>query len=309
MTGSPEVLFCGGNGSFSAAALRHLHAAGIGIGAVLRYGYEGAAHRADTPFAVTPRAPDALARGAAASGARQLYVHDLNDPDTVRRLQAFGCDVLLSVCFPRRLPGWLRRLPALACLNLHPSLLPAYRGPAPLFWQFRNGETALGVTLHGMVDELDAGPVLAQRRVALRDGLTHAEIAEVLAGAGIGLLAAALPDLQARSARYTAQDPRARSCHPAPRAVDFTLDLQWSARRAFNFMRATEHHGQPYPLPGREPRLLLERALGVSDSDAGSAGNRAPGALAIAFRRGTLYARAVDGDARDRRRVGCADRR
>jgi methionyl-tRNA formyltransferase len=177
-----------------------------------------------------------------------------------------------------------------ACLNIHPSLLPAYRGPAPVFWQFRNGERDLGVTLHALNDELDAGPVLAQRSEALSDGLHHGEIGRQLGRVGADLFEHALPRLTASRAVYTDQVASAAHYHPLPQAEDFVLDLHWSARRAFNFMCATDHYCRAYPVQVGGRTLLLERAVGFADTGDGQGVEYSGDVLAIPFRRGTLYA-------------------
>ena len=291
MSPTRGVLYFGGAGSLSTAALRELHAAGIGIDAVVCFGFGGAPEPVSTPFPVSlPPHRDAFVQVAEQLAIPQLHVSDLHVLESREQLQALRPDVLLSVCFPRRLPDWLQTLPAKACLNLHPSMLPAYRGPAPLFWQFRNGEPNLGVTVHRVSDELDAGPILAQRRVALCDGLRHAEITRKLARVGAQLFMAALPAIAAGAASYSAQDERAQSYQPAPQAADFALDPQWSARHAFNFMRATEHYCHPYSFTDDGKTRLLARAAAFSDAREASRGLPDDGTIALAFRRGTLYA-------------------
>ena len=219
-----------------------------------------------------------------------LCTADLTGSATLARLSALQADIFLSVCFPRRLPAQLLQLAGTACLNIHPSLLPAYRGPAPIFWQFRGGEGDLGVTLHALSDELDAGPVLAQHSVALSDGLHHGEIGWRLGRVGADLFERAIPRLTTSRQNYTAQDTSAASYYPLPKAEDFVLDSQWSSRRAYNFMCATDHYCRPYPVQAGGLTLLLERAVGFTDTDDGEGSEHGRDVLAIPFRRGTLYA-------------------
>src|SRR3990172_1981282 len=80
-------------------------------------------------------------------------------------------DLICVSCFSRIIPRQLFALPMFGALNLHPSLLPAYRGPSPLFWQFRSGETRTGVTLHFMNERADAGNILLQSEVNFADGI------------------------------------------------------------------------------------------------------------------------------------------
>src|SRR6185312_10369836 len=100
-------------------------------------------------------------------------------------------------CFSRRLPGTLLRLPRLGCLNVHPSLLPAHRGPDPLFWIFHDGDETGGVTIHLMDEGFDTGPIVLQENVALSDDTTEAVLDLVCARRGGELLAEALFELAA----------------------------------------------------------------------------------------------------------------
>jgi methionyl-tRNA formyltransferase len=145
------------------------------------------------------------------------------------------------------------------CLNLHPSRLPRYRGPAPLFWQLRARERESGITLHRVSPDVDAGSIVGQARVEMAGGLDGAALEERFAAAGVGLF---LERLAAPSAVGHPQVEAQANWQPPPLAEDFRIDPGWSARHAFEFMRGTAYWGQPYPvtLDGRE--FLLREALG-----------------------------------------------
>lgn len=80
----------------------------------------------------------------------------------VNMLSGYKPDVLLVFGFNWRLPREVLDLPRLGVLNVHPSVLPRYRGPSPVLWAIRNGDPHLGITVHRMTEHIDAGPVLAQ---------------------------------------------------------------------------------------------------------------------------------------------------
>jgi methionyl-tRNA formyltransferase len=82
-------------------------------------------------------------------------------------LAAFEPDLVLCLGFPWRLTREALAVPRLGCVNSHPSLLPRYRGPSPVAWAVRNGETEVGVTYHRMDDDFDTGGVLAQGTIPL----------------------------------------------------------------------------------------------------------------------------------------------
>ena len=85
-------------------------------------------------------------------------------------------DLLLSAAHPYFIDAALRAIPRLGAVGLHPSLLPRYRGSYPLWWALRDGEPEAGLTLFHLVDEIDAGPILGQRRVPIAPGDTFASL-------------------------------------------------------------------------------------------------------------------------------------
>jgi methionyl-tRNA formyltransferase len=175
-----------------------------------------------------------------------LAVGDFGHGAALDALAAFAPDVAVVACFTRRIPPAALAVPRLGFLNLHPSLLPAYRGPQPLFWQLRDGAMT-GATVHYMDDGLDTGDIAAQMSVPLPDGISGPEAERTLALAGLGLLRGVLDELARGVATRWPQGPGG-STQRAPTGADFALSTLWSARRAFNFMRGTADWGQPYPV-------------------------------------------------------------
>lgn len=176
------------------------------------------------------------------------------------QIAALKPDVAVVACWDRRIPQSVLDVPPRGFWNIHPSLLPAYRGPAPLFWQLRHGLREIGVTLHRMDAHLDTGPIIDQAFVTLPDGVSGPAADTLLATAGGELLIAALQ--AARKYGIPARPQRGEpSSAPLPTADDFQLDRTWSAQRAFNFMRGTAHWQQPYPLIINDERFLLRAAL------------------------------------------------
>ncbi|MCG8353859.1 MAG: hypothetical protein MI924_39345, partial [Chloroflexales bacterium] len=112
----------------------------------------------------------------------------LGDPATLATWAALQPDVVCVTCFPRRIPVELLRIPRFGFLNLHPSLLPAYRGPVPLFWMLRNGEQVSGVTLHCIDQSFDTGDIVGQVAFTLPDGSSGAELDRCWATCGAELM-------------------------------------------------------------------------------------------------------------------------
>ncbi|MCB9433250.1 MAG: hypothetical protein H6668_14840 [Ardenticatenaceae bacterium] len=133
------------------------------------------------------------------------------DPAVVPLLAQLAPDVGFAACFSRRIPNELLALPRHGFFNLHPSLLPAYRGPEPLFWLLRDGAQP-GVTVHLMTEELDKGDVVAQTAVSLPDGSSSDEAEWHCASVGADLLLQTLAHLQ----NGTLPPPAAGRRHPFP---------------------------------------------------------------------------------------------
>ena len=195
--------------------------------------------------------------------ARNLPVFELrraDAPETLASLAALRPDVACVACFPLRLPPALFALPPHGTLNVHPSLLPAHRGPAPLFWAFRAGEGSTGVTIHQIDAEMDTGPIVRQARFALPDGMSGAAAEAGTADLGAELLLGALRDLMVGSLSPHPQPPGG-SYESWPGEDDWRIGAEWSARRAFKFMRGTAEWGEPYRLRAGGTELLLAQAL------------------------------------------------
>ena len=119
-------------------------------------------------------------------------------------LRSYEPEVLLCTAFPWRLPAEALAVPRIASINGHPSLLPKYRGPTPMGWAVRNGETEIGMTYHVMDETFDTGGILAQKAVPLDDDETLDSLWPKLGAASAELL----PVVFERLARGEKGDPQ-----------------------------------------------------------------------------------------------------
>ena len=170
---------------------------------------------------------------------------DIGRQELTDWLIEMSVDVVCVACWNRVIPASVLDIPPHGFLNVHPSLLPAYRGPYPLFWQYRAGEKTTGVSVHWMDAGLDTGDIARQREIQFEDGIRGAEAEALCAFSGGELLADVLVKLQNDELRRTPQPARG-SYFPVPSKEDFALDADWHPRRAFNFMRANAEWGIPF---------------------------------------------------------------
>ena len=144
-------------------------------------------------------------------------------------------DVVVTACFPWRLPGTVLALPPLGCLNIHPSLLPRGRGPDPVFWTFRRGERVTGVTVHLMDAGLDTGPILVQERIEVPPGARAPDLERDLMARGGRLAATVLPAWARGEISPRPQDDTLATMAPLPEAADFEISTDWEAEAAYAF--------------------------------------------------------------------------
>jgi len=189
-------------------------------------------------------------------------VEKVKDPSFLERFAALAPGIAVVVAFGQIFPRALLELPRRGCLNLHASLLPRWRGAAPIQAAIRAGDAETGVATMVMEAGLDSGPVLLERRTPIGPDETAPELAERLAAIGAGLVVETLRALAADSISSRPQDPAGTTYAPkvtreAARA-DWTLPAVEIARavRAFQPWPAVE-----LPLAGETVKLLRVRAI------------------------------------------------
>jgi methionyl-tRNA formyltransferase len=198
-----------------------------------------------------------------------------NRPEIIEAVRGLAPDLVLSVWYRRLLGPELLAVPRVAALNLHGSLLPAYRGRAPLNWVLVNGETRTGVTLHHMTAAADAGDVVAQRPIGIEPDDTAFTLYERMVKAGVELLLETYPAVLAGTAERVPQDGARATSVPRRRPEDGRIEWTWPASRIFNMIRAV---ADPYPgaFVGDGPARLRLWAASITEASWGGA---APGTL------------------------------
>ena len=96
-----------------------------------------------------------------------IEVENINSPDCIDRLQRMKPDLIISVFFDQILRKDVLGVSAEGCINVHPSLLPHYRGTDPIFWVLAKGEIETGVTIHKMDESIDAGDIIGQKKISI----------------------------------------------------------------------------------------------------------------------------------------------
>jgi methionyl-tRNA formyltransferase len=159
-------------------------------------------------------------------------------------LEAIAPDAIVVVAYGRIVPPWMLTLPRLGCINLHASLLPKYRGAAPIQWAVATGETVTGNTTMLLEEGLDTGPILLQQEIPIGPGQTAPELFEVLAKAGAPLVVKTLAGMDDKTITPKQQDHSKATLAPILTRDDGRMDFsKHTARELWNRWRGF----QPWP--------------------------------------------------------------
>jgi methionyl-tRNA formyltransferase len=185
-----------------------------------------------------------VAEAAATHGIPVHTPEDPNVPVFVEEVRRLRPDILFSFYYRRLLSQAILAVPPLGAINLHGSLLPKYRGRAPVNWVLVRGETTTGVTLHYMDASADHGDIIAQRVVPITIEDTALTLSRKLTAAGRALLAEMYPLIAAGRAPRLPQDHSAATKFERRTPADGLIDWSRSAWQIYNLIRAVT---RPFP--------------------------------------------------------------
>jgi methionyl-tRNA formyltransferase len=226
------------------------------------------AHGIDVPLVVTHEDNpgetiwfDSVAATAAEYGIATRIPPDPNTAELAQEIAALAPEFLFSFYYRRMLKTPLLALPARGALNMHGSLLPKYRGRAPVNWAVLHGERETGATLHYMTEKPDAGDLVARQAVPILPDDTAQEVFDKVTVAAEIALDGVLPALLAGTAPRTPQDPARGGYFGGRRPEEGVIDWRGDARTIHNLVRAV---APPYPgaftsIGGVPARLLRTR--------------------------------------------------
>src|SRR3989442_1743128 len=236
MTQSLDLVFCGTPG-FAVPILEKLVEAGFRVPLVIT--------QPDRPKGRGLELVSSPVKQAAEKLALPIY-----QPETIKqneelraKLEAVHPKAIIVVGYGRIIPPWMLQLPALGNINLHASLLPKYRGAAPIQWAIANGETVTGVTTMRIDEGLDTGDILLQKEITIAPEDTSETLAPKLAAVGADLMMETLRGLQAGSIRPQKQDNEHATPAPILKKEDGRIDFCGNAQEIYNRLRGF----QPWP--------------------------------------------------------------
>jgi methionyl-tRNA formyltransferase len=207
------------------------------------------------------------------------------------QLEAIRPDAIVAVAYGRIIPPWMLALPRLGCINLHGSLLPKYRGAAPIQWAVAMGDAFTGNTTMLLEEGLDTGPILMQQTHEIGSNTTSVDLFETLAVAGAPLVVETLAGLEAGTITPRPQNHEFATFAPLLDREDGRMDF---AARAAHELYNRWRGFQPWPgaftsINGK--KLIVHRMTLASEAPSGAA-NAQPGA--IYAHDGRLFAACAD---------------
>jgi methionyl-tRNA formyltransferase len=172
--------------------------------------------------------PSPVKQAALKAGLEVFQPLKLKEESTVESVSKFHPDVIVVVAYGHIIPKWMIDLPQFGCVNLHASLLPKYRGAAPIQWAIIRGESVTGVTTMKIDEGLDTGDILLKREVPIKDEDTTETLSERLSGVGADLMAETLPKLIRGEIQPQSQNHAQATIAPLLKKEDGEID--WKLR-------------------------------------------------------------------------------
>jgi methionyl-tRNA formyltransferase len=231
-----KLVFCG-TPAFAVPVLEAVIAAGHEVALVLCQPDRAAGRGME--ISVPPVKQGALAHGIEVVQPDKIK----NNLELRARLEAIQPDAILVVAYGRIIPQWMLELPRFGNINLHGSLLPKYRGAAPIQWAIANGELVTGVTTMILEAGLDTGPMLLAKSVPIGEEETAEDLFAALAAIGAPLMVETLGRLEAATITPVAQDHAQATLAPILTREDGLIDSARTAKQSYDRWRGF----QPWP--------------------------------------------------------------
>jgi methionyl-tRNA formyltransferase len=189
---------------------------------------------------------------------------DINTRQSIRKIEAVKPDLLLVIAYGQKIGPDLLQLPPHKAVNLHASMLPRYRGAAPINWALINGEIETGLTVMAMTEQIDAGDILGQRSTTIEPDETASDLAERLSKLGARLVTEVVREIALDEVATRKQNDTQVTQAPRLKKADGRIEWEKTAQEIYNRIRGTT----PWPgafthlaVAGKPPvRLVVERA-------------------------------------------------
>lgn len=203
--------------------------------------------------------------------------------DFAQQLRQLKPDLLITAAYGRILPKEVLEIPLLGCINVHASLLPKYRGAAPIQWAIINGEKTTGITTMYTDEGMDTGDMLLKREVDITEGMNCQELHDILSMMGAQVLKETLEKLKAGTLERQPQPHEEATYAPMIEKSIGLIDWKKSSREIYNLVRGIDPWPGAYTFYGSERMRVWNTVV-----ESGNAHGAAPGEIIEVSRDGIL---------------------
>jgi len=232
--------------------------------------------------------PTPVKEAALAAGLPVVQPRRGSEGGLAETLKAYSADFFIVISYGEILPREVLDVPRYASLNVHPSLLPAYRGAAPINRALINGDTETGVSVIKMNDRMDAGDVVAQEKAAITSVEDAVSLEARLASVGARILVKAMDDIKSGAAVFTPQDASRVTFAPKLKKEEGLIDWRLPADDIRNLVRGTAPWPGAYTYLSKKKITIWKSAVSEGNGAPGEVAEAAGGSFAVGTGKGLL---------------------
>ena len=174
---------------------------------------------------------------AKAAGLKTFQPENINSPESLDYLKNLSADIFVIVAYGQILSQAVLDIPRIFPINIHASLLPKYRGAAPINWAVINGEKNTGVSMIKVTRKMDAGPIIAQKELSIDIADDSVILEDKLRALGVELLVEGLKDIKNEVFKLVEQDEKRVVMAPKMKKINGYIDWELSAPEIYNLVR------------------------------------------------------------------------
>ena len=168
----------------------------------------------------------------------EVFCPNIFDRNTIETVKNLNPDLIIVMAYGKILPKEILDLPVFGCINIHVSLLPRWRGAAPIEYSLINGDKETGISIIQLTDKLDAGPIITQKKVVIEDNCNKKELSEKLTKVGIKLLVKTISLIFDKNISYSNQDDNYATYANKISSEDRKIDFNKPVNEVLNLIRA-----------------------------------------------------------------------
>ncbi len=233
-----RILYCG-SGQFGIACLKAINASNHELVHIFTQPARPAGR--GKKLTLTP-----VAEWAVENSISVTETEDINSTEMIQKAASFKPDLMVVIAFGQKISDQLIALPEKGAINVHASLLPKYRGAAPINWAIINGENQTGVSIITLASKMDAGQIVAQKKISIVPDENSQQLHDRLAELAAPLLTETIDKIQDGTAVYKDQDPAKATRAPKLKKSDGFINFDDSAETIINRIRGL------WPWPGAQ---------------------------------------------------------